>query len=53
MKITEQTLGEFKEYLIKSEKSRATVEKYVHDAAMFKNWREFDSWKEKIFRKIA
>lgn len=38
MKITEQTLGEFKEYLIKSEKSRATVEKYVHDAAAFKSW---------------
>ena len=38
MKITEQTLGEFKEHLIKSEKSRATVEKYVHDAAAFKSW---------------
>ena len=38
MKITEQTLDEFKEYLIKSEKSRATVEKYVHDTAVFKAW---------------
>ena len=38
MKITEQTLIEFKEHLIKSEKSRATVEKYVHDAAAFRSW---------------
>ena len=38
MKITEQTIDEFKKYLIKSEKSQATVEKYIHDTAVFKKW---------------
>ena len=38
MRITEQTLDEFKEHLIKSEKSQATVDKYIHDAAVFKKW---------------
>ena len=38
MDITEKTLDEFKEYLIRSEKSPATVEKYIHDMTAFKAW---------------
>ena len=38
MEVTEQTIDEFKEYLIKSEKSSATVEKYIRDTTAFGEW---------------
>ena len=37
-KITNESVEKFKEYLINEEKSKATVEKYIHDVVTFKIW---------------
>lgn len=36
--ITELTIEQYKAYLIEEEKSKATVEKYVHDVSVFAAW---------------
>ena len=37
-KITDKSIEKFKEYLTDEEKSKATVEKYVHDLTSFSAW---------------
>ena len=37
-KITDQTIKDFKAYLMEEEKSKATQEKYVHDVTAFCSW---------------
>lgn len=37
-KITDQTIKDFKAYLMEEEKSKATQEKYVHDVTAFCIW---------------
>ena len=37
-KITDKAIEKFKEYLTDEEKSKATIEKYVHDLAEFSAW---------------
>ena len=37
-KITNDLIGNFREYLLNEEKSIATIEKYIHDVLVFMNW---------------
>ena len=37
-KISNELILKFKEYLVNEEKSRANIEKYIHDANVFYSW---------------